>query len=375
MPGITNSEMTDLLKAVTNHLPNLNFEYTFNLQEHEVCNRWFAKDKIEATGGDRFSRRIVLDDAGAAKHVRAYEASAINVPQLLSTLSADWVEAQTDWSVEHSEVQKNRSGTNAHGFSKKLVDLAKLRETAAMVSLAEELEAKAWEVPAADTDNKTPLGLQYWIPKLAAGQAVTAAGFYGGRYDSTMGANTGGIPPATASDNTTAITGGKSRWRSYQAGYTSINDAWRKQMRKVFYAVRFKSPEFVSDLKSTPINNTRLYCNVNTLIDIEEYQTKNNDNVGADVAKYSGNTSFKRIPFTYMPVLDTVSAGTAGQYNPIFFVNHNDFKVIVREGDYLRRSEPMNDRAQHKVYTTFVDLAYCFICLNRRHQGCINQIA
>ena len=376
MAGIANSEMLDLLKGVTHNLPSLDFVHTFALRDYEVCNRWFAKDKIEETGGDRFSRRIVLDDSGAAKHVQAYEPQAVNVPQVMSKLSADWVKAQTDWTIEHSEVQKNRSGNTAKSFSKKIYDLAKMREAVAMLSLADELENKGFEVPAVDTDNVTPLGLPYWIPKLAAGQAATARGFYGGRHTVAMGANTGGIPPATANDNQVNITGGKPRWRSYQAGYTIINDAWRKQMRHTFLAVRFKSPQFVSQLKDTPIANTRLYCNDDTLVDIEEYQTKNADNIGPDVAKYAGQTAFKRVPFTAMPVLNSTGAGEPGQYNPIYFVNHNDFKVFVCEGDYLRRSEPINGgTAQHDVWTTFVDLMYCIICLNRRHQACVNQVA
>jgi hypothetical protein len=365
--------MTDLIKSVTQNLPDLTFELPLSLQQYEFCNRWLAKDRVDLRGGESIRRHVQLDSNGAAKFVRPYETMTANVAQLMSRIDLDWVYMTTDWSLERSEILRNRTGEGDKSFSRQTYDLAKSREVDAMISLCNLAETSAWQVPAVDRDNLTWLGIPYWVPKLAAGQAATAAGFYGGMYSTDFTA-VGGIIPATSGSNTTAIAGGKTLWRSYQAGYTLINDAWAKQMSKAWYSINFKAPTQAADLMpGSPISNFRLYCNQPTLVDIEEYMRKQNDNIGSDVGKYLTETSFKRQPFIYIPVLDTTAGG--GQYNPIYMLNHAYWKVFGLQGDYLTRTEPMNSTSQPWVWTTFTRLGSALCCTNRRAQACINQVA
>jgi len=375
MAGVTTSEMLDLLATTTEALPKNVLPFETNLQKYEVCNRWFAKDKVEVEGGTRITKKVVLDDNGAARHVRAYQVEATGVVDVVSTLKADWVRADTHWNIERSEVAMNRSGQNAEMWSRGFIKLIKTNRGPSMVSLADLLESRAWMVPAVDSDNLTPLGLPYWVPKLAAGQAATAAGFYGGMYSAAFTA-VGGIIPATANSNTVTITGGKPRWRSYQAAYTAVNDFLIEQLALMFYSINFQSPLLAKDLVgNSTVANHRIYLNKQTLVKLEKYMRQSNDQIGSDLAKYMGMTSFKRQPLIHMPILDSTGAGEAGQYDPVYMINHNSFKTYVLEDFYLVEREPIVDKEQHNVFTTFVDLQYAYLCWSRRQQGCCNKVA
>ena len=377
MPGIKTSEMLDLLQTTTENLPNNVLPFELDYQQYEVCNRLFAKDRVEEQGGTALAKRVVLDKAGAAKHVRAYETEATNVVNVVSNLRADWVRADTNWSVERGEMAMNRSGTSKDGWSKGFIKLIKSRRQPAMVDLANEVEEKFWQVPLVDTDNLTPLGFPYWVPKLAVGQAATANGFYGGRYGGAGGVFTsvGGIVPATAGDNTVAIAGGKPLWRSYQCGYVAVNAAAIKQMSLMFYRTQFRAPLMVKDLV-TPgaTRNCRIWLNTQTLVDFETYMRASNDQIGGDLAKYMGLTSFKRQPLVPMVILDNNGAGEVGQYDPVYFANLNAFRTYVLADFYLVERQPIISPSNHNVFTTYVDLAYCYLAWSRRTQGVMNKV-
>jgi len=378
VPGIKTSEMLDLLETTTENLPNNVLPFELDYQRYEVCNRLFAKDRVEEDGGTSLVKKVVLDKSGAAKHVRAYEAEAANVVNVTSKMRADWVRADTNWTIERGEMAMNRSGQSKDGWSKGFIKLIKTRRQPAMVDLANELEEKFWQVPAVDTDNLTPLGFPYWVPKLAAGQAATAAGFYGGRYGGAGGAFTsvGGIQPATAGDNTVLIAGGKPLWRSYQCGYVSINHAAIKQMSKMYYKTHFQSPLMVKDLVVPgAVRNCRIWLGVDTLVDLEEFMRKSNDQVGGDLAKYMGMTTFKRQPLVNMSILDNNGPGEVGQYDPVYFANLNAFRTYVLRDFYLTERSPIQSPSNHNVFTTYVDLAYCYLCWSRRSQGVMNKVA
>lgn len=379
MPGVPLSEMTDLLKATTERLP-LKFELPLTYSQYPFCTMFLSESKRVIRGGTRIVEHVQIDRGGNAAHVLPYETETASVAQHMGQIKAEFVTARTKWTIEEGEEALNRSGSDAASFARLLYTLAESREADAKIDMADLLEQAPWQVPATDTDNQTPLGIPYWVPKLESGQAATAAGWYGGVYSSDF-SNVAGISPAASGDNTTAITGGKPLWRSWQAGYgTAINDAWDKQMSRTHLKLNFQAPSIVTSLGgSTEIAEGfgpfRLFANGDTIIDIEQWQRKQNDQVGSNVGKFRGAVTFKSIPFHYAPVLDDTSSGAAGQYNPIYFINLDKFKVYVQDGWYFTRKQPPVNTLQPLVHTVFIYLKYCLMCKNRRMQGVVNQVA
>ena len=345
--GIKNSQLADLIATTLPDLPKNRFEVAFDYENYEVCNRWFREDRVDVDGGTHIERNIMLDDSGNARYVRLFQTSSINVADVQKKITIPWCQLETHWSMERREVLRNRN--NAKGFIK----LIKSRRVDGMISLANLIEQRAWKTPQNANDDLYPFGLPYWICMANAG--VTGEGFIGQTARFQDGSTTTVIAGMDAAAH--------DKWRNYAATYTTFNATVIKKMRKLFTAIQFKQPMLVKDLEQGPLSNYRIYMGLDEVTEFETMAEAQNDNLGPDLAKFQGVTTFRRVPVVYIPLLDD------DQYDPIYFINHNKFYPVVQEDDWLVESEPMSDRLQHNVITTFVDGSHQFLCTNRRVGG------
>lgn len=351
MAGVSNSQLLDLQKTTLRDLPDLEFEVALDYQNYPVCNQWFQGDKKKIQSGYEISRRIVLDTSGNATHVRLYQKTAINVSDIQYEITAPWVQAQTHYSIERREALRNRAPA-------RYIDLLSSRRMDGTLDLADLLEKKAWECPSSATDDLLPRGLTYWISMLASG---ASDGFNG--LTIRWGDGTG-TPATTTTDDKAGIDPTtETKWRNYAAEYVAINAAFVKSLRKAFHATNFKSPMLAQDLAKGPASNYRIYMALDELCEYEDLVTNANDNLGRDLDPFHGNTTFKRVPIIYTPVLDDKTK------DPVYGVNHGKFYPVVQDGDWMRESEPMMDVEQHNVTTTFIDCSYNFFCSNVRESG------
>jgi len=244
-----------------------------------------------------------------------------------------------------------------------------------MVSLANLLERTGWDTPTSASDDLNPRGLSYWLSKavpsagvgyVAAIDSVAAGGGFVGRrirYGGGIGAggtdvltDKGGINPTT-----------EAKWRNYADVYSAIStaDSIRK-LRRAFHATSFQSPMLAKDLETGPKSKYKIYCNLNTLTQLEELvqaQNVGSEKLGPDLAAFHGVTAFRRVPLLYAPLLDSDTS------DPIYGVNHAKFFPIVQEGDWLREGEPIMDQETHNVMVTFIDSSYQYFCTNVRESG------
>ncbi len=361
--GVSNDQLTDLLNTTKSKLPKNRFEMALDYQNYEVSNRWLRSDKVMVYSGTDIKENILLDDSGNAQFVRLFQGTDIDVADVQNVLTVPWVQLQTHWSIERREMLRNRAPA---GF----IRLLKSRKADGVVSMCNLLEERAWQTPDDSDDDLHPYGIPYWFPGLADSQA--AEGFYGG--SATGFTSTAGIDPATANDNKSTISGGKEKWRSYAAGgsgyYTSMNATAVRSMKKAYIKTDFKGPLTIEQMVKGPLSNYRVYMNADTQVDYETLAEQQNDRLGKDLASFQGVTAFRRAPVMYIAYLDTDTR------NPIYMINHGVFRTFVQEGDYLREGKAMNSVRQHNVFTTFIDLSFAFLCMNRRRGGsCIRKTA
>lgn len=357
MAGLRMADLVDLTRTTLEDLPKLKFEVELKYQDYEVINRWFREKNIEVQSGYGIKRNIMLETTGNAEHVGLYESTTVNVADVQKQLTVPWAHAQTYWSIERREALANRAPA-------KYVNLIESRRVDAQLDLANLLEERAWLAPDSSTDTENPRGIPYWV----APGATTEDGWYGGLSiyeDGNAVANVGGITPVDQ-DN----------WCNYYKDYDGPSDAdtMVDAMHKVYRHVQFKAPRTVKDIdKKDGLGNFTIYMDGDTIDAYEAYTRKSNDQVGFDVGKFAGNTAFQRTPVIWIPALDTADTTNRGG-NPIYFINHNKFKPFILSGDNFREDEPIRDRVQHNVITTFIDLSYNFLCLSRRKQGLISTI-
>jgi hypothetical protein len=354
--GISNTDLVDLQKTTLENLPNLDFEVALNYQQYNVVNEWFKTDKVQVESGTSIVRNIILDTSGNARHVRLFQKTGLNIADVQTRITAPWVQVQSSYSIERREALRNRKPA-------RYIELLKSRRIDGMVSLADLLEQRAWVAPESATDDLNPRGLPYWLSKVVPANgtgyvaATDAIGSFSGRRVRYNGGtdvltDKGGIDPTA-----------QAKWRNWADTYTGIDADFVKRMRKAFHATHFKSPMLASDLKDGPSSKYRIYMGLSNLTEFEDLTTKANENLGADLDKFHGITTFRRVPVMYTPQLDTDADGV------VYGVNHAKFYPITLDGDWMRESDPMSDVEQHNVITTFIDGSYQFFCTNIREAG------
>jgi len=349
--GVSNEALLDLLKTTQKNLPwDGSFEVLLKHQTYEVINRWFAVDRVEYEGGTSVQRNVQIGESGNAEFVRLYQPTDPNVSDVQAQIDVPWRQVQTHYSIDRRELLRNRG---AAGYIK----LVKSRRVDAMMDLANLLEERAWQAPPSAADDLYPCGIPYWVVPITGAQVTAGTNGLQGANPSGF-SDCGGID---ASDDT------YSRWRSYNdvwdAADGSISDDDVLKLHTMFRRLRFVSPITVSDVDQPAFRNLRCYANDTTLGSLEGYARDHHDNLGADVGRFAGATVFKNVPIIYVDYLD------ADTSNPFYMINHSYFRPFVLGGDYFRETGPMNDRRQHDVFSTFVDLSFNFICTNRQRAG------
>lgn len=354
--GISNSDLVDLQRTTLENLPNLDFEVALKSQQYHVVNEWFKGDKVQVGSGTSIVRNILLDTSGNARHVRLMQKVGLNVADVQSRITAPWVQIQSNYSIERREALRNRKPAM-------YIDLLKSRRIDGMIALADLLEARAWVSPDSSTDDLNPYGLPYWLSKLVPTNGASydatidiPGAFSGRRVVYNLGGTAltakGGLDP-TANKN----------WRNYADNYAAIDANFVKIMRKAFHATKFTSPMLVKDLKEGPTSKFRIYMGLQNLTEFEDLTTKANENLGPDLDKFHGVTTFRRVPVLYTPQIDADADGV------IYGVNHAKFYPITLDGDWMREGDPMMDVEQPNVMTTFIDGSYQYFCTNVREGG------
>lgn len=351
MPGVTISQLGDLLSTTLEKLPRGEFEVAFKYQSYPICDQWFRRYKRRVASGKSISMRVQLKTNGSARHVLLYEPTPNNQVDTMSEIEADWVHAEAKMHYEAHEVDMNRAPA-------RLVDLVKERRIAAYMDIADEIEAKAWEVPQSSTDKRYPLGVPYWINFLDAGQVDSTGGFNGKTAIYGNGSTTttvGGIDGSLSANE---------RWRNWAATYSGVVDmALIDTLRRGLRRVNFRPPMSVRDMYRGPSSQLRIYSDQDRADEYERLVNAGPDDRNGDLNPFGGILTFKRIPWIAVPSLDGVS------YTPIFFLNHRFFFPYVLRDWWMKEDTPVRDREQRHVFTVGIDCSYQFFCLNKRAAG------
>lgn len=144
MPGaVTPQDVADLVQNILPYLSKMSWEQVAqNLQDYEMMSHWLQDDKVIFGEGISIRKNLLTQLSGtAASHTGMTDTDDADIPDLMDDITVPWRHAQTKWAYHYqSDILMNRGDA-------KINDTVKPRRVAAMIELAEELEAKAWQVP------------------------------------------------------------------------------------------------------------------------------------------------------------------------------------------------------------------------------------
>lgn len=361
---VTPQDVADLVTSILPDLDRMSWEQIAqNLQDYEMMSHWLKDDKIQFSDGIAIQKNLLTQLSGAASHTGMTDTDDVDIPDLMDSMQVPWRHAQSKWGYHYqTDILMNRGKSSIN-------DTVKPRRHVAMLDLADELEAKAWQVPAV-SDKLNPYGLPYWI----VFNAVTGfTGAYPTGPDAVVHSTVAGVNLSESP-----------KFKNYSAQYVNVSkDDLLPKMRTGIRKTNFKSPVTKDDMSTPRGKDRRYYCDEATCSAFELVGEAQNENLGRDLSPYSagghgggrggvedvdGTLTFKKNPIIYVPQLDDTAVFTAAT-SPIYQVDHAVFYPVCLKGDYLRESGPFMSPTQHNMYRTFIDLSYNFLCANRRRQA------
>jgi hypothetical protein len=339
------------------------FSVTLDRPDYVFCNEVIKNATIK-DGGKYETFEVALGKTGNASHVGYFEEYTPNVAQIMKEGSVNWAKAHTSYSYDIDEVNINTSSTEIY-------NLLSSRRTTAFVELADLLEPRALWTPNDATDKLNPCGVFTWLTL----PADNTEGFVGYnpvyKVANTTSFNAGNI---------TCSAGVNTGWANYAADYngaltgsqtitSGVLDYLGTAMRKT----NFSAPLRAEQVMDMNYNKFRIFTNNEVIKQLEKIARNSDDNLGYDLGKYNGMTTFKRMPLEYNSNLDFVTTTQDNHllhgYNPIVGLNFNEFKCQILKGCNFRELPPMNDVKTPNVFTIHVDLQYRYIVKNRQRAG------
>ena len=359
MPGLTYSQMTDMvLVTLAQYPPDKNVEYLFDSDIHtfEILNRAFRKERTTIVGGKSINRFVNYRETGTANFVLPAATYQPSISATMAEITIGWRHGHGHFSLIRDELQACRS-------TEQLVDLIKQRRLATQMDIALLIEKQFLAAPSVADKDSHPYSLPYYVTPITSAQvtAGTAAGEF-------QGQNPTGFSDVAGLDSSDSL---YSRWRNWNANSPNATgeytDTVEDRLGRMFRNLYFEAPWIASGLTEMRYMNKRIYINETSLMDMERKAKQQNDNVGADLAKYQGATLFKGLPLIWLKPLDTYSAYFG--FFPIVCWNWAYATICIREGQFFQTETFPPDKYQPDVTTTHQDVAYNMPVTNRQGIG------
>ena len=332
--ALTPTQIGDLVQTTLRDLGKPRFtEIATDLQDHLAMRNLLRKNRVELTSGTGVQWDVMVSGSGAAQNVGIGASDNVNIVDVMTQATADWRNSTTNYGILEQAMAMNREPA-------RIVDYVLTRRIAAMISLAQLMEANFFGPPPAVTDTVTPWGLKTWCTKNAT------EGFNGGV---PSGYTTIGLNPTTYP-----------RWNNWTYQYSSVSRDdlirhWRTAARKT----KFKPP-----VDGIPTFNTGddygFYTTLTVMQLLEEALESQNDNLGNDLASKDGEGMFLRVPVTWVPALDVDTTG------PVYGLNWGTFKTIILKDWWLKETHVPIYPGQHTISAHFLDCTYQWVARNRR---------
>lgn len=335
--------LTDVQDLVTSTLPDFG-KPTFRQiaqqsQRYEIFSRWFRENKVEIGGGLGVRRQLMTSHDTDNLHTGPYSQDQVSFGDVMAQLRVDYVHVKKGWTFNYYELKVNQGPAV-------VFNVLEPKRSSALLNIASDIENKGWAAPSSSSDTTLPYGVTFWVTKNAT------TGFTGG-YPS-------GFTSLAGIDLTT-----HPNFKNYSDTYvTANNDDLCEKMRQASLMTFFESPLGVGGDGQSITDSFRVYCNTETYRKFDAVKRNQNDDLGNDIGTdIGGRAIFNGNPIVRVPKLDEDTS------DPVYMINHNAFKVMIMEGDFLRESPVKEVGDNHNQYVVWIDMSYNYLCEDRRAQS------
>lgn len=320
-------QVADLVVNTQRELGKPNFaQVAQDLQEHVAFSQLMTGERMDVSSGVQIQWNIKAKQATQARHTELYDTDNTSVQDTMTQAVVPWRHIDAHYAIDIREVAINRN-------PQQIVDQVISKRVDRTIALAALIEDRFWgQYSASDTKEFFPIN--YWL----AYNATT--GFNGGAPGGVSGSSVAGVDTAAYPN-----------FKNFTAKYTNVskNDLiqkWREAATKTGFNNVTPHP----DINRAP--RWGYFTNYDVISKLESVLESQNDNLGNDVASKDGMVTFRQVPVTWVPALDSATG------DPIYGINFGTFKVEVLAGEFMRETvvKPDSNSDQHNVLKSFVDI-------------------
>ena len=170
---------------------------------------------------------------------------------------------------------------------------------------------------------------------------------------------------------------------SKYARYRNFNDVWSsdlasnelseddidkilRMIRHMKWTAPMNAKEFLAAMEAPRME---FWCGERLITLADRKARANNDSLGSDLGKFSGQTNTKGIVWNWAEKLDAETT------SPLIAIDMDSFRTIVRKGENLVEDGPRKLPNIHRAMVTDVDLVSANVNRNRRKCGRIDYVA
>ena len=359
--GLSPDQIDDLVENTLHDYERDTWQdISLELQRYFAHQNYLLGNRVGLSGGDQLQWQIKVRNTGAASNTGMYAVDDIKVADVMKHANLPWTKQTTHMAYDVDEPAFNNPD------SVRILDMIQARRHAALTDYAELVERNFWSLPDDpndDAERKKPFGVPYWIVRNAA------KGFNGGL---PLGANYAGSTVAGLSPVTWK------NWRNWTGGFKVIDKRdLGRQMREASVKCEFKEP--IEHPGSHKKPGYRICSTYEVISLLEETLEQQNQNLGNDIASKDGDLIFRKTPVVWVPYLDANQDETGADTthhlgkNPVYGIDLNAFRMVYRNGAYMRKSSPITAPNQHTVRHIHWDSWTQYQCRNRRSNFVLTQ--
>jgi hypothetical protein len=330
--AFTPSQIADLAAGVTEDLDRGEWVQTAQAyQDYPIVRMLMQEGRFRVKGGKSFKFNVMNRTQGGSGYVQLYEEDNVDRGKHITAGEVQWRHLNRSWGIDIRELDMASP-------AEEIVDLIKVQDDGLYIDAAEDIETGAWQVPSS-TDVLLPHGIPYSV----IWSSTTAAGGFDGSLANGHTAKYGLTPSSEPNQANWAFT------------YTSITeDDFYSLASTAFRKVRFRPPPKVEGVNTM---NYACFTDETTTKALEALARQRNDNIGFDLDATKDEVTFKRVPITWVPYLDTAPAASS---NPFYGINLTHFYVGILRNNNMRETGPRPAPKQHNVVEKHLDHSWNF---------------
>jgi hypothetical protein len=352
MASLTHDQIDDFVLATLDRYKRDQWiDISMILQEYHFASRWFKEKNRPEQGGVRLNWKLRVDNQGTAKHSGLYAVDATNRKNVLTEGKQEWSKQTVNYIYDIDE-DAFQSGPET------IIREMQLNEQGLYNDIFALMETAMWTKPANDSVNpRPPSGIPTWIVKNATLGFTGAdpAGFSSG---------VGGIATATYP-----------RWKNYTGPYVQVTrDDLIEKIVNAMDLTNFKPPAPYPEIGGGDAQ-WGLYTVHSVLATCRQLLQSNNDNLGADVGRWSGEVLVRGVPLTWVPALTESGSDAYDSSAPVYGLNWKKFEYVYKTGRSMLKHPPKQAAMQHTVRERYMDNWGNFACYDRRQGGFVFYVA